>query len=214
MRKRKRRKSRKFKKRWLILLIPVSLIAVGILIMVTFYWDLTKQTVLLTKNVVAPYEPDPTAREFDHETWSTLPSPGDNIGELKIPSLELAYPVVQGTHDNELKMGIGHYAGSMLPGQGGQVLLSGHRDTVFRKLEHLKVGDQIVFTTQYGDFIYEATDFKIVGADDKTIIVPKEYETLTLTTCYPFDFIGDAPNRYIVYTKFLSKTETTTASTN
>ncbi|WP_147535798.1 class D sortase [Bacillus marasmi] len=205
MRKKKRKR---FKKRWLVLIVPVSLIVVGILVMVTFYWDLTKQTVLLTKTVVAPYEPDPTAREFEHETWPTLPVPGENLGELKIPSLELAYPVVQGTHDEELKMGIGHYAGSLLPGQGGNVLLSGHRDTVFKKLENLKEGDQIVFSTPYGDYVYEAVEFQIVGADDKTVAVPKDYETLTLTTCYPFDFIGDAPDRYIVYTKFLSKTET------
>jgi LPXTG-site transpeptidase (sortase) family protein len=91
--------------------------------------------------------------------------------------------------------------GSMLPGQGGHVLLSGHRDTVFRKLEGLKIGDEITFSTPYGDFIYEATDFKIVEANDETVAVPTDHETLTLTTCYPFNFIGDAPQRYIVYTK-------------
>ena len=94
--------------------------------------------------------------------------------------------------------------GTTLPGQGGNVVLSGHRDTVFRKLEHLKVGDHITFKTQYGEFIYEATEFQIVEADDQTVAVAKDYETLTLTTCYPFNFIGDAPQRYIVYTKLIS----------
>ncbi len=200
-------KKRKFKKRWLILGIPISLITAGALIIGIFYWDLAKQTVLLTKTVVTPYEPEKADKTFEHETWPTLPSPGEGLGELTIPALELSYPVVQGTHDNELKQGIGHFTGSVLPGQGGNVLLSGHRDTVFIKLEHLKKGDKIVFSTPFGDYNYEAVDFKITGADDQTVAVPTDYETLTLTTCYPFDFIGDAPDRYIVYTKFLSVTE-------
>jgi sortase A len=78
---------------------------------------------------------------------------------------------------------------------------------VFTKLQYLKKGDQVTFTTQYGDFVYEATDFDIVPADDMTVNVAKDYETLTLTTCYPFDFIGDAPDRYIVYTKLVSMPE-------
>ena len=103
-----------------------------------------------------------------------------------------------------MKKGAGHFAGSALPGQGGNVILSGHRDTVFRKLEHLKIGEQLTFSTPYGDFVYEATEFKVVPADDMTVMVPTDYETLTLTTCYPFDFIGDAPDRYVVYTKLVS----------
>ncbi len=79
--------------------------------------------------------------------------------------------------------------------------------TTFKKLENLKKGDKVTLTTPYGDFVYQATNFKIVSADDKTIIVPKDYETLTLTTCYPFTYIGDAPDRYIIYTKLVSKPE-------
>ncbi|WP_390881312.1 sortase [Bacillus bingmayongensis] len=78
-------------------------------------------------------------------------------------------------------------------------------DKSFRKLEDVKKGDQIKFATPYGEFVYEITDFKITGANDETIIVPTDYETLTLTTCYPFDYIGDAPDRFIVYTKLVSK---------
>src|SRR5690606_6026668 len=147
-------------------------------------WEMTKQTAVLTKNVVIPYKPSTEPKEFHTETaWKTLPSPGEEIGSLTIPSVDLSYPVVQGTHENELKMGIGHFAGSTLPGQGGHVILSGHRETHFSKLEGLELGQQITFTTPYGDFIYETTDFKIVDAKDMTIAVPTDYETLTLTTC-------------------------------
>jgi sortase A len=202
MEKRKRKK-RKFLK-WFLIGIPSLIIVAGIAIIGYFGWEMTKQTTLLAKTVVAPYVPEETEREFKTEVWSKLPDPGEGLGELKIESLDLRYPVVQGTHDNELKHGIGHLAGSTLPGQGGHVLLSGHRDTVFRELEHLKVGDEITFTTPYGDFIYEATEFKIVGAEDETVAVAKDHETLTLTTCYPFDYIGAAPDRFVVYTSLKS----------
>jgi sortase A len=199
--KKRRRKKKKKWLKWVLLSIPTLLIVAGIVIISVFGWEMTKETTLLAKSVAKPYEPELPNRTFEEEAWVKLPEPGSRLGDLSIASLELSYPVVQGTHENELKMGIGHMAGSMLPGQGGHVLLSGHRDTVFRKLEGLKIGDEITFSTPYGDFIYEATEFKIVEANDETVAVPTDYETLTLTTCYPFNFIGDAPQRYIVYTK-------------
>ncbi len=196
-----KKKKKRNKLKWFLLGIPALLIIAGIVIVAVFGWEMTKETTLLAKTVVKPYTPKQADRTFNTKAWSTLPEPGSNIGELSISSLELKYPVVQGTHKNELKAGIGHMAGSTLPGQGGHVILSGHRDTVFRKLEGLKIGDEITFTTPYGDFIYEATEFKIVEANDQTVAVPTDFETLTLTTCYPFNYIGDAPQRYIVYTK-------------
>lgn len=203
-RKRKRKKKSKKVLKWFLLGIPISFILIGVGIIAVFGWEMTKETTLLAKSVVIPYEPEKNEQVFKTKAWSKLPDPGEQLGHLSITSLDLQYPVVQGTHEKELKMGIGHMAGSALPGQGGHVLLSGHRDTVFKKLEHLKVGDEITFSTPYGDFIYEATEFKIVDAEDETIAVATDYETLTLTTCYPFDFIGNAPDRYIVYTKLKS----------
>ena len=174
---------------------------------------MTKQTTLFAKSVLMSYKPKENPIEFSHEAWSTMPSPGEQIGTLSIPSIDLAYPVLQGTHDNELKHGIGHFAGSMFPGQAGHVLLSGHRDTTFRALEHLEIGDEITFTTPYGDFVYKTTEFKVMPADDRTVNVPTDYETLTLTTCYPFSFIGNAPDRFVVYTELIqSPLETNTAS--
>jgi sortase A len=203
VRKKKRKKKWYQKWKWMLLSIPVALILVGVGIVAYFGWDLSKQTVLLAHTAVDKYEPELPDHTFD-QPWPKLPAPGSSIGDLQFTSIDLNVPVVQGTHDNELKKGAGHFAGSALPGQGGNVILSGHRDTVFRKLENLKVGEQVTFTTPYGDFVYEAIDFKIVPADDMNVMVPTDYETLTLTTCYPFDFIGDAPYRYIVYTKLVS----------
>ncbi|PLT31108.1 class D sortase [Peribacillus deserti] len=201
MKKKKKRRSKKW--RWVLLGVPISIILLGLGIIAYFGLDLTKQTVMLARAATTEHKPDLPQKKFE-QAWPELPAPGESLGELTFPSLKLNVPVVQGTHDEELKKGAGHFAGSALPGQGGQVLLSGHRDTVFTKLEHLKKGDKVTFTTKYGDFVYEATSFKIVPADDQTVNVAKNYETLTLSTCYPFDFIGDAPDRYIIYTKLVS----------
>lgn len=201
----KKRKRRKVWK-WFLFGIPITIILLGVGIVGFFGMDLTKQSVMLARSATAEYEPEMPPKKFK-QAWQELPAPGESLGELNFPSLDLAVPVVQGTHDEELKKGAGHFAGSALPGQGGHVLLSGHRDTVFTKLQHLKEGDQVTFKTDYGDFVYEAVKFEIVPADDLTVNVAKDYETLTLTTCYPFDFIGDAPDRYIVYTKLVSMPE-------
>lgn len=202
----KKRKRKQKKWRWVLFGIPISFIIAGLGIVGYFGLDMTKQTVMLAHSATKKYEPDLPNRKFE-QPWPTLPAPGENIGELKFQSLDLNVPVVQGTQDEELKLGAGHFAGSALPGQGGHVLLSGHRDTVFTDLQYLKKGEQVTFTTPYGDFVYETTGFKIVPADDETVNVAKNYETLTLSTCYPFDYIGDAPDRYVVYTKLISKPE-------
>ncbi|MGX9133230.1 class D sortase [Rummeliibacillus sp. JY-2-4R] len=196
------RKSRK-RWKWVILAIPIFIILIGLGIVFYFGIGTSKEAALLGYTAVTDYKPELPDKEFN-QPWSKLPEPGSKIGDLKFPSVGLDVQVVQGTDDNELKQGAGHFAGSSLPGQGGNVVLSGHNDTVFKDLENLKKGDEITFTTPYGDFVYKATKFKIVNADDQTIIVPKDYETLTLTTCYPFSYIGDAPERYIIYTKLIT----------
>jgi sortase A len=203
VRKKKRKRKWYQKWKWVLLSIPVALILVGVAIVAFFGWDLSKQTVLLAHEVVDEYEPEFPDQKFE-QPWPKLPAPGSSKGELQFTSIDLTVPVVRGTHDNELKKGADHFAGTALPGQGGNVILSGHRDTIFRKLENLKIGEQVTVDTPYGEFVYEAIDFKVVPADDMTVMVPTDYETLTLTTCYPFDFIGDVPDRYIVYTKLIS----------
>lgn len=123
---------------------------------------------------------------------------GDDIGILTMQSLNQKLPIVQGTGENELKKGVGHFTQSVLPGEKDNCVLSGHRDTVFSKIGKLKIGDQLIVQTAAGIFTYEVKDTRIVDKDDKTVIVPTSQAVLTLTTCYPFNFIGNAPERYIV----------------
>jgi len=112
--------------------------------------------------------------------------------------LKQQLPIFQGTGFKELKKGVGYFIQSVLPGEADNCVLSGHRDTVFAKLGKLKIGDQLIAETSAGIFTYEIKLIRIVDKDDKTVIVPADHAVLTLTTCYPFRFIGNAPYRYIL----------------
>ncbi|WP_156288273.1 class D sortase [Oceanobacillus salinisoli] len=126
------------------------------------------------------------------------PETGETAGILHIPKLDSDLPIVEGTDEDELEKGVGHYKGTAYPAQGEQIVLSGHRDTVFRRMGELELGDFLTVKLPYGDFSYEIVDTQIVDADDRTIIKPQGKEVLTLTTCYPFNFVGSAPDRYII----------------
>lgn len=125
---------------------------------------------------------------------------GDVLGILHFPRLEQDLPIVHGTDEDELERGVGHYATTALPGQNDQILFSGHRDTVFRRMGELEIGDEIVVEMAYGTFTYKITATDIVDADDTTVIrSTAPDEVLTLSTCYPFTYVGSAPDRYIIY---------------
>jgi sortase A len=141
-------------------------------------------------------------------TQSTLlypvrPQVGETIGTLYIPSINASLSIIHGTDEEELEKGVGHYKGSVLPGEADHSILSGHRDTVFRKLEDVVLEDLIIVTTSAGTFTYQVVDIYIVDKDDRSVIRPTPEATLSLTTCYPFSFIGDAPDRYIIHAKLI-----------
>ncbi|WP_404357985.1 class D sortase [Cytobacillus firmus] len=129
---------------------------------------------------------------------------GEAIGILKIPRLEAELPIIEGTDENELEKGVGHYSTTVLPGQSDQILLSGHRDTVFRRLGELEIGDILQVNMPYGEYKYEITETEIVDANDTTVInSTAPQEILTVSTCYPFSYVGNAPYRYILSAKRL-----------
>ena len=130
---------------------------------------------------------------------------GEVIGIITIPKLSETYPIVQGTDDKSLKHGVGHFVNSVMPGAKDNTVLAGHRDTVFSKIGKLKIGDLVIIKTSSGTFDYSVTRTRIVLANDRTVIVPTPTATLTLSTCYPFYYIGSAPDRYIVSAKLVNK---------
>jgi sortase A len=121
---------------------------------------------------------------------------------LTIPKINAELAIVEGTNSDDLKKGVGHYKGSYFPNDHGQIVLSGHRDTVFRHLGELKIGDTLEVSMPYGSFIYIITRTKIVDSNDTSIItLQHKQEELILSTCYPFYYVGNAPKRYIIYAK-------------
>jgi len=103
--------------------------------------------------------------------YAVYPVERDIIGSLIIPALNQKLPIVEGTSDNDLKKGVGHFSQSVLPGKKDNCVLSGHRDTVFSKIGNLKVRDQLIVKTSAGIFTYEVNGTRIVHEDDKIIII-------------------------------------------
>jgi sortase A len=147
----------------------------------------------------AEYLPHITSNQLP-QTVPTLKKPevGDVIGSLSIPRIKSTIAIIEGTGNKELKRGVGHYVGSVIPGVSDNSVLAGHRDSVFRRLGEVKIGDLITVKNDYGTFVYEVHKIRIVQANDRTVIVPTKSAVLTLSTCYPFRFIGNAPKRYVV----------------
>lgn len=127
-------------------------------------------------------------------------SDGDEIAKLVIPEVDLAFGVYWGTGDEALAKGVGMYESEWTapPDHGRHTVLSGHRDSVFRPVGDLQEGDSIYVNYKGEDYEYQISKTWITDAEDLSVIVDKEEPTLTLSTCYPFQFIGSAPERYIV----------------
>lgn len=133
------------------------------------------------------------------------PKQGEFFADLIIPSLKMSIPVLEGTYEEELANGVGHYQKSVLPGEPDNSVLSGHRDTVFRRLGELEKGDLLQVRMKQGVFVYKITKIWITDAYDKSVIVPHDQPVLTLTTCYPFSFIGPAPKRYVIQSELIKR---------
>lgn len=130
--------------------------------------------------------------------YEEIPKLNENFGTMTIKRLDRKLPIIQGTSEKQLKQGVGHVNSSVLPGENDNLVLAGHRETSFRDLDDLQIGDQILIQTKLGDFMYEVDNTQIVDDDDETVIVSTGYASLTLVTCYPFEWVGSAPQRYIV----------------
>jgi sortase A len=126
---------------------------------------------------------------------------GGLVGRIEIQRLGLSVIVAEGTNDATLRRAAGHIENTALPGRPGNVGIAGHRDTLFRPLQNVRQDDVIVLTTLQGAYRYRVVSLKIVPPSDVAVLNPDGNEILTLVTCHPFNFIGPAPNRFIVRAK-------------
>jgi sortase A len=119
---------------------------------------------------------------------TVAPAEGSPIGDIRIPVIGINQVVVEGTNTPDLRKGPGHYTGTPLPGQSGNVAIAGHRTTYghpFYNLDSVKVGDPIVLTTLQGIFVYDTTKSFVVSPSDTTVVDNVFADQLTLTTCNP-----------------------------
>lgn len=128
---------------------------------------------------------------------------GTVIGRVEIPRLGVSTIVRAGTDARTLRLAVGHIDGTALPGDAGNVGLAGHRDTFFRRLRDIRHGDQIRVVTPGGTFTYRVARTDIVWPADVWVLDDTGDPVLTLVTCYPFTFVGSAPQRFVVRAELL-----------
>ena len=120
------------------------------------------------------------------------------LGRIEINTLGLTAMILEGTDARTLRRAVGHIPGTPLPGQRGNVAITGHRDTFFRPLRNIRKDDEIRLTTLSGSFRYGVDSIKVVEPDNMGVLANSDDSILTLVTCYPFYFVGPAPKRFIV----------------
>ncbi len=140
-------------------------------------------------------------RKFSHSVPPAephLPIIGEVIGEIEIPTVAIKAVILHGDSPEILRRGVGHLPETPLPGEWGNVALAGHRDTFFRSLHQIRTGDVIVLRTIGGAFQYRVESIRVVSPTDIGVLASSSRSELTLVTCFPFDYVGAAPNRFIV----------------
>jgi sortase A len=133
------------------------------------------------------------------------PARGEWLARLEAPSVRLTATVLEGSDDATLKRGAGHIEDTPLPGQTGNVGIAGHRDTTFRALRRVKVGDPLDLTTRDRVYHYRIAQTSIVSPKSVEVLDPTAEPTLTLVTCYPFEFLGHAPKRFIIQARLVNQ---------
>jgi len=122
-----------------------------------------------------------------------------------IPRLHLRATVREGAGEDTLAVALGHIPGTALPGQNGNVGVAGHRDTLFRALRKIAKKDRIEFQTLAGSFQYEVVSTATVPPEDVGVLARTGHPEITLVTCYPFDYVGSAPERFVVKARLVSQ---------
>lgn len=128
-----------------------------------------------------------------------LPVIGEAIGEIQIANVGLRAVIIQGDSAQVLRIGVGHLPETPMPGEPGNIALAGHRDSFFRSLRRVHTGDIITLRIDTGTFHYKVDSTTVVSSRDVGVLRPSGRNELTLVTCFPFNYVGAAPNRFIVH---------------
>ena len=133
---------------------------------------------------------------------------------LRVPRLKIEVPVLDGTDDFSLNRGVGWIGGTARPGDTGNAGIAGHRDGFFRSLKDIKIGDTVEVATLTASHRYRVDEIEIVTPNDTAVLGPRAVDSVTLITCYPFYFMGNAPFRFIVHASVVETNQRVKGSPN
>jgi sortase A len=201
-----------FVSRWLATLLLVT----GVACLAFFCWSVFEANYFQAElshefeeqrrqSVGEPAAPEQDQRQQDISSDQDAPGGAENdgpttglVGRLEIPRLGLDVMVLNGVEPATLRRSAGWLTDTSRPGKSGNVAIAAHRDTYFRPLRHIQEGDVIQITTLNGRYDYRVQWTAVVEPDDLSVIAPTVKPTLTLITCYPFYYVGNAPQRFVV----------------
>ncbi len=151
------------------------------------------------------------ADEWQRQNSVTSPAErvqvGDGLTKVSIPKINLDAIVVEGTSRKQLLLGPGHMANTAAPGEAGNAVITAHRDTFFRHIYELSKGDDIQIRRNGKLYTYEVTGKKVVDPEDLSVIKQTKDKRLTLITCYPTYYVGPAPERLVVFSRLVEKSD-------
>ena len=181
----------------------VLLILVGVASLLGYGWLTTQMGWLETRNraVVSRMLSQPDAAPEATSGSTDADNDADFIGELDIPRLNLTAAVRVGEDADVLAGAVGYLPDTPLPWEHGNSAFAAHRDRIFRPLAGIRVGDEIRLATRHGDLHYEVSHTLIVNENEVWVLDNADDVDLTLITCYPFVFVGHAPQRFVVRAK-------------
>lgn len=177
-------------------LIVTGVLAVSYVALTLLYAKLFQEAAgdALEKQIHAQHQQAVSLKSFEA-------GEGEVLGRIEIPRLGVKVAILEGDTAQTLRLGVGHIAGTALPGEPGNIGIAGHRDTYFRALKDIRANDEIQIETATGLFRYKVDSVQIVAPADIGVLAPSTGPAITLVTCYPFHFIGAAPERFIVHAR-------------
>lgn len=187
--------------------IIVALLITGLLILVInlflgqeigeIFSLVNKVSITIDENKVQ----EQTTISEEKQTLENYPEYGTQYGTIQIDKIDVNLPVYYGDTLEILKKGVGHSSGSYFPGEGGSIIYMGHNSkNMFRRFSELQIGNEIKVTTTYGEYTYKIYDMQLIKETElDKLPIQREKEILMVYTCYPFNNIGYATQRYVVY---------------
>ena len=187
------------------LIVALFIVAIIILGIKLSFGQKIEDMILLVNQVAvkveSKYEQKPIQIDTSKNKLESYPEYGTQYATIEIPKIDIKLPVYYGDTLEILKNGVGHSSGSYFPGEGGSIIYMGHNSkNVFRRFSELQKGNEIKVTTDYGEYTYKIYDMQLINeTETEKLPIQNEKEILMVYTCYPFNNIGYATQRYVVY---------------